>query len=517
LQSANNDLAYPYTQFCTAIQTWFSKFFQKQSFRLSKLCAAQSSPFFCLNHNFLILKTIEVMKVAYYFFILITVSTLFLSHRYDTVDENGRAGSTGSTGETTCANCHGGTGSGSISLTSYIPPSGFVAGGTYNVSVTVSEAGKSLFGLGVEALTSTNTNAGTLGIINAAETQLKARTIGGVSRQNVVHQFNGGATPNAKTFTFRWTAPANPTGNVTFYYSGISANGNGQDDAGDNTYTSSTVFSAQVVVVCPTLTTAPANVSIVNSVCNASCQLTNGSITAPSGTPCPTGSNLRYSVNGGAWTATLPTYTPSVQSIQTRCSCESDPAVNSPASTVVTTAPATCPTEGAPTLSIVNNVPPSTTGSISATGCGVGTVVEYATAQAGPYSTTAPTYTLSPITVYARCRNTKTGCVSPSVSGTTVPVAASVVTLNCLAPITATAATGATSAIVTFTDPIGTSTCTTGSVTPSRTNGLASGSAFPIGKTNVCFTATDGCGTTKSFFYGYGEHKWRTANTAICH
>ncbi len=44
------------------------------------------------------------MKLTYYFFILMAASSLFLSHRYDTVDENGRAGSTGSPGETSCAN-----------------------------------------------------------------------------------------------------------------------------------------------------------------------------------------------------------------------------------------------------------------------------------------------------------------------------------------------------------------------------------------------------------------------------
>jgi hypothetical protein len=76
-------------------------------------------------------------------------------------------------------------------------------------------------------------------------------------------------------------------------------------------------------------------------------------------------------------------------------------------------------------LTITDNTCPSITGTISATGCGAGTVLEYATNSGGPWSTTAPTYTTSAITVYVRCRNTTTSCSGPVVSGTTVPTACS--------------------------------------------------------------------------------------------
>jgi Secretion system C-terminal sorting domain/HYR domain len=438
------------------------------------------------------------MKIVYGVFALIAASVLLVSHRSDVaLSDNGRAGSTGSPGTTTCASCHGGAGAGSATLTSDIPAGGFVPGGTYNVSVTVNETGSSLFGLGVEALTTSNTNAGTLGISDAASTQLKARAVGGVSRQNIVHQLNGGVSPNSKTFSFRWTAPTVAAGNVTFYYAGMSANGNGSEDAGDKTYAGSVVFSPQTMAACPTLNTAPANVNVSNSSCGSGCLTISGSITAPAAA-CPTGSRIQYSVNGGAWTTTLPTYTPLPQTIQTRCSCESDPTQNSPTSTPVITSPATCEIPTAPTVNIVNNVLPSTVGTITATGCGTGTVVEYATSPTGQFSTTAPAYTLSPITVYARCRNTASGCVSDLASGTTAPNPPSVVTLNCPSNITVTAATGATTAMATYTEPVGTSTCATGTATTTRTSGLASGAAFPIGTTQVCYTVTDGCGVTKT-------------------
>jgi photosystem II stability/assembly factor-like uncharacterized protein len=75
----------------------------------------------------------------------------------------------------------------------------------------------------------------------------------------------------------------------------------------------------------------------------------------------------------------------------------------------------------APTITIINNICPSTTGTISGSGCGAGTTLEFATALAGPWSAVAPTYTSSPFTVYARCRNTTTECVSAISSATTAP------------------------------------------------------------------------------------------------
>jgi hypothetical protein len=74
-----------------------------------------------------------------------------------------------------------------------------------------------------------------------------------------------------------------------------------------------------------------------------------------------------------------------------------------------------------PTLSITDNVCPSISGIISANGCGAGTVLEYATDAAGPWSSTPPAYTSVAFTVYARCRNTTTDCVSNNAVATTAP------------------------------------------------------------------------------------------------
>ena len=174
---------------------------------------------------------------------------------------------------------------------------------------------------------------------------------------------------------------------------------------------------------CPVLTSAPDDVTIVNSVCGTGCTSSGGSISAPA-SGCPAGSSLQYSTdNGTTWSATLPTYNQNgpAQTILTRCNCDSDNSQSSPASAGVTTVPDICPGPAAPTITIVDNVCPSTTGSISATGCGTGTTLEWALNPSGPWSVTAPTYTNQAFTVYARCKEDISGCVSTVASATTAP------------------------------------------------------------------------------------------------
>ncbi|MBL7923696.1 MAG: hypothetical protein JNL88_05820 [Bacteroidia bacterium] len=160
--------------------------------------------------------------------------------------QSGIAGKTGSPGEPTCVDCHSdfalNSGGGSISIgNTGMNNWQYVPGQTYPITVTVSHQGSSLFGLGLECLTSSNNNAGTFGIVNSS-TQLMTRLVAGVSRINVVHTLNGGTGTNSKTFTFNWTAPPAGTGNVTFYFTGNAANGD-DSTGGDYIYGSSKVLT----------------------------------------------------------------------------------------------------------------------------------------------------------------------------------------------------------------------------------------------------------------------------------
>ncbi len=72
----------------------------------------------------------------------------------------------------------------------------------------------------------------------------------------------------------------------------------------------------------------------------------------------------------------------------------------------------------------------------------------------------------------------------------------SVVTMNCPANMSVAASGGNNSAIVTYPTPTATTTCPTGMASIVRISGPASGTAFPIGTTTVCYRATDNCGNS---------------------
>jgi hypothetical protein len=164
------------------------------------------------------------------------------------LSDNGKAGRTGSPGESNCHSCHDAftlnSGGGSIALSAANMPGWvYVPGTTYHMTCTVARATTGLFGLGLEALTAANANAGTLVITDNASSQIKTATVQSVQRKNVVHKLNGGVAVGTKNFAFDWQAPATNVGNVTFYFAGVAANGDGQEDVGDYVYTGNQVVS----------------------------------------------------------------------------------------------------------------------------------------------------------------------------------------------------------------------------------------------------------------------------------
>lgn len=184
---------------------------------------------------------------------------VFLLMTSETLDSSGKLVSAGAPGESSCSNtgCHGAgngnstsggladnAGPGSISLTA-VPAftnNKYVPGTTYNMTITVSETGKSLFGFSFESLDNSgntslmvNNSTGTIIVTDAVRTRT-AQTFG-TGRLSLTHKTNGGAVQNAANFVFSWKAPA--TGTVNFYYDGVAANSNAIEDAGDNVYKNS--------------------------------------------------------------------------------------------------------------------------------------------------------------------------------------------------------------------------------------------------------------------------------------
>ena len=168
---------------------------------------------------------------------------IFLTMSSEKMSDDGKAGYTNSPGELNCTDCHAtnalNSGGGSVSLISTNMP-GWVydPGVTYHMEATISRPTDSLFGICVEALLPNNSNAGTLVITNAVKTQIKTKTVTGVSRRSMVHKLDAGQGTGSYTFTFDWIAPASNLGVVTFYFAGNAADGDGTED-GDYIYTGS--------------------------------------------------------------------------------------------------------------------------------------------------------------------------------------------------------------------------------------------------------------------------------------
>jgi hypothetical protein len=151
----------------------------------------------------------------------------------------GRSGSPLDNGQTCFNSCHtSGTpvngGPGSVSISTNIPPEGFMTGTSYQITVSVSEEGKGRFGFqaSVYGEQSMATN-GTTTITDMARTQ---KRVSGTNEW-VTHAFNG-ITANAQnSWTFEWI-PSAADDSVTFYAAGLAANGR-DGNRGDLTYTTS--------------------------------------------------------------------------------------------------------------------------------------------------------------------------------------------------------------------------------------------------------------------------------------
>ncbi|RLC24007.1 MAG: hypothetical protein DRH21_06150, partial [Deltaproteobacteria bacterium] len=133
----------------------------------------------------------------------------------------------------TCTACHSGTANPVEGwITSDIPATGYMPGETYSITATGSHEGVVKFGFEVTAEDNTDAKTGIFIVTNSTENKL-------TNGNNAITHQAGGTTPSGdmRTWTFDWTAPAESTGDVTFYGAFNATNGNG-GTSGDVVYTS---------------------------------------------------------------------------------------------------------------------------------------------------------------------------------------------------------------------------------------------------------------------------------------
>lgn len=184
--------------------------------------------------------------MKYFFTTLFAVTLMLGAYNGFTGTENstGKTGASGAPGEVTCASCHsgGGAGSGSVTIAGDFTGAEYISGQTYNMTVTIADAGVNTFGFNLVALKDDNTNAGSLTAGSGSQV-----LSGPLSRQNITHTSAGTAgSGGQKAFDFTWTAPTDYTGQVTFYVAANAANGNGNAN-GDRVYTSTLQVSGAAV------------------------------------------------------------------------------------------------------------------------------------------------------------------------------------------------------------------------------------------------------------------------------
>lgn len=217
------------------------------------------------------------MKIKSFTYPLITSGLLGIIVLVSSFDDNGKkvangagqaAGTTAPGEPHTCSQsgCHGAgngnsstgglidnAGPGNITITSTpsMPGNTYVPGTVYQMSITVNETGKTIFGFVAQMLDNSgstnlavNNTAGTLTATDAIHTHTAAAF--GTGRKDVTHSVNGGLSTNTATFVYGWTAPA--TGTVNIYTSATACNHDGLASALDNCYN-------KHVVIVPATTT----------------------------------------------------------------------------------------------------------------------------------------------------------------------------------------------------------------------------------------------------------------------
>ena len=159
--------------------------------------------------------------------------------KYSSVPPTGRTGATGST----CRSCHSSfplnSPGGSVNVTG-LPTSGYVPGTSYPFSLNITHGAtdRKRWGFSIIAV---NSSGPTVGSFSSANPNAA------LNGSELSHN-NAPVTPSSSSYTFNnlsWTAPANPSGPLTFYYVANASN-NADGDNGDYIYTGITSFALPI-------------------------------------------------------------------------------------------------------------------------------------------------------------------------------------------------------------------------------------------------------------------------------
>lgn len=151
----------------------------------------------------------------------------------------------GAPGEGNCSACHGpaNAGPGSLQIR-LVDAVNWTPGQPVRLRVTVSDPNATRWGFQLTARAASNPDR-TAGSFRLLDGSVQRRTLS--DKEWVTHTLTGTrpGTTGSSTWEVEWTPPADAGfGDVIFYASGLAANGNGQNDTGDRTYTATLTASS---------------------------------------------------------------------------------------------------------------------------------------------------------------------------------------------------------------------------------------------------------------------------------
>jgi len=133
-----------------------------------------------------------------------------------------------------CTQCHyAGLGTGAT-ITTNIPPSGYIASQVYTITANINQSGINKFGFEISAEEANfgSAKTGSFMVTNSSQTKFVN------NNEAITHKSGGTSGFNSKSWSMDWEAPSSGTGSVTFYGAFLGANGDGSN-SGD-TYHSAT-------------------------------------------------------------------------------------------------------------------------------------------------------------------------------------------------------------------------------------------------------------------------------------
>lgn len=188
----------------------------------------------CLVNQFMN-KFVNLLKISVF---VITLILIFVA--YSTLPPGNRTGSPGD-GGATCAGvgCHQyGPFTSQVSfISSTIPPSGYMPGDTYTITIFANFPGHTRYGFEISPQDINGNLIGQVIITNTTTTQLHP------NGRDVVHTLQGTYAQGGSAiyWSFKWIAPTTLLDSTTFYLTLNVSNNNG-NPSGDSIYISSATF-----------------------------------------------------------------------------------------------------------------------------------------------------------------------------------------------------------------------------------------------------------------------------------